>query len=108
MGFDRVISIQILADIFGTSVYTLQGTANSASLGGAYRAKYGTANSASLGGAYRAKHGETSNTIQLQASPTIFRAALMPLGTTFFKAVRDAPAYSRAVTPRKELQKACP
>ena len=29
----------------------------------------------------------------------------MPLGTTFFEAVRDAPAYSLAVTPRKELQK---
>ena len=30
-----------MADIFNTDVYVLEGTANSASLGGAYRAKHG-------------------------------------------------------------------
>lgn len=32
---------QVIADIFNASVYVLEGTANSASLGGAYRVKHG-------------------------------------------------------------------
>ena len=33
--------VQVIADIFNASVYILEGTANSASLGCAYRAKHG-------------------------------------------------------------------
>lgn len=58
--------LQIIADIFNTDVYILEGTANSASLGGAYRAKH----------------------------------SLMPEGTNFLDAVKDAPAYTLAVSPR--------
>ena len=32
---------QVLSDVFNADVYRLQETANSASLGGAYRAKHG-------------------------------------------------------------------
>ena len=60
------VFMQIIADIFNTNVYILEGTANSASLGGAYRAKHG----------------------------------LMPEGTPFMDAVRNAPLYKLAVSPR--------
>ena len=39
--YTYIIILQIIADIFNSDVYVLEGTANSASLGGAYRAKHG-------------------------------------------------------------------
>ena len=61
--------MKIVADIFNTNVFILEGTANSASLGGAYRAKHG----------------------------------LMPEGTPFMEAVKNAPSYKLAVSPRPDV-----
>ena len=61
----------MIADIFNASVYILEETANSASLGGAYRVKHGL---------------------------------MLPEGmsSSFMDAVRNAPTYKLAVSPREE------
>ena len=77
---------QVIADVFDMDVYVLESTANSASLGGAYRAKHG-------------EHTRHSHWACLMEHA----AALMQPGTQYSEAVRDAPTPSLAVSARPHL-----
>ena len=65
--------VQVIADVFNSEVYIIEGTANSACLGGAYRARH----------------------------------SLMSEGTAFKEAVKEAPPFTRATSPREDAHKVC-